>query len=134
MRFAALLSAAAALCRINYASAFSADIRPNAARSLQGESLSRAAAKVRDDGDEVAPDGTRRLLFAAGGFAAAATLAPTNSNAASGPYSPALGSMKGKVVVITGGNTGKHGLLCRSLRVNENCSTWTLCLYRIARL
>ena len=134
MRFAALLSAAAALCRINYASAFSADIRPNAARSLQGESLSRAAAKVRDDGDEVAPDGTRRLLFAAGGFAAAATLAPTNSNAASGPYSPAPGSMKGKVVVITGGNTGKHGWLCRSLRVNENCSAWTLCLYRIARL
>ena len=111
MRFAALLSAAVALCRINYASAFSADIRPNAARSLQGDSLSRAAAKVRDDGDEVAPDGTRRLLFAAGGFAAAATLAPTNSNAASVPYSPAPGSMEGKVVVITGGNTGKHGWL-----------------------
>ena len=136
VRFAALLSAAAALCRINYASAFSAGIRANAVRSRQGESLSLAAAKVSDDGDEVAPDGTRRLLFAAGGFAAAATLAPTNSNAASGPYSPGPSSMEGKVVVIFGGNTGKHVWLYRSLRVNAKCtrSTWTLCLYRIARL
>ena len=112
MRFAALLSVAAALCRTKYASAFSVHIRSSDVRSLQGESLSLAAAKVSDDGDDVAPDETRRLLFAAGGFAAAATLAPTNSNAASGPYSPAPGSMGGKVVVITGGNTGKHGWLC----------------------
>ena len=126
MRFAALLSAAAALCRMNGASAFSAITRHNTARSLQGASFSLAAAKVNDDdGDDVATDGTRRLLFAAGGFAAAATLAPTNTNAVSGPYTPAPGSMEGKVVVITGGNTGKHGWLCRSLRVNENCSTWT---------
>ena len=114
MRFAALLSVAAALCRTKYASAFSVHIRSSAVRSLQGESraLSLAAAKVSDDGDDVAPDETRRLLFAAGGFAAAATLAPTSTNAASGPYTPAPGSMEGKVVVITGGNTGKHGWLC----------------------
>ena len=112
MRFAALLSVAAALCHTKYASAFSVHITSNAVRSLQGESLSLAAAKVSDDGDDdVAPDGTRRLLFAAGGFAAAATLAPTCTNAASGPYTPAPGSMEGKVVVITGGNTGKHGWL-----------------------
>lgn len=107
MRFAALLSVAAALCRIhvNHVSAFSAKSRSITSRRPQG-TLSLAA-KADNDGDDVAPDGNRRLLFAAGGFAAAATLAPTNTNAASGPYAPAPGSMDGKVVVITGGNTGK---------------------------
>ena len=106
MRFAALLSVAAALCRMNdYVSAFSAESRFITSRRPQG-SLPLAA-KADNDGDDVAPDGNRRLLFAAGGFAAAATLAPTSTNAASSPYTPAPGTMDGKVVVITGGNTGK---------------------------
>jgi len=105
MWFAALLSVASILCRPNFASAFSENIRPNAVRSTQDVPLSLAP---KND-DNVAPDGTRRLLFAAGGFAAAAALAPPNTNvalAASGPYAPAPGSMEGKIVVITGGNTG----------------------------
>ena len=80
-------------------------------RSAQDVSLSLAPKNDDDNVDDAAaPDGTRRLLFAAGGFAAAAALAPPNTNVAlatSGPYAPAPGSMDGKIVVITGGNTGK---------------------------
>lgn len=110
MRCTALLSVASTLCCSSFASAFSVNIRPSAARSGQDVSLSLAPKNDDDNADDAAPDGTRRLLFAAGGFAAAAALAPPNTNvalAASGPYAPAPGSMDGKIVVITGGNTGK---------------------------
>ena len=112
MRCTALLSVASTLCCSSLASAFSANtsIRPSAVRSAHDVSLSLAPKNDDDNVDDAAPDGTRRLLFAAGGFAAAAALAPPNTNvalAASGPYAPEPGSMDGKIVVITGGNTGK---------------------------
>jgi len=131
MRFAALLSVAAALCGLHRATAFSAKSRSNAVRGAQGTwpSLPAVAKESHNNDDDVAAvsDGTRRLLFAAGGLAAAAVLGPPNSNvalAASGPYAPAPGSMENKVVVITGGNTGK--LKC--MRMDGLCCYIHICL------
>mmetsp|Transcript_3367 Transcript_3367/g.4871 ORF Transcript_3367/g.4871 Transcript_3367/m.4871 type:complete len:406 (+) Transcript_3367:84-1301(+) len=54
-----------------------------------------------------APSLNRRLLLVGTGIAAStAIVSPASAATASGPYSPAPNSMDGKLVVITGGNTG----------------------------